>query len=347
MTATTTTPTTAPTPARPLGRSGREVSALGVGTWALGGPFTFDGRDAGWGEVDDDVSVRTLHAAVDAGVTLIDTAPCYGTGHAERVVGRALASLPSAARESVIVATKFGLVIDEDSRTGAGADVRPARMRAECEASLRRLGVEVLDLWQLHAGADTAAQAEEVVAACEELVAAGKVRWFGTSQDTPEVIEVFARSASCVAVQTQVNVFGWSEAVLATARRHQLAVLARSPLAMGLLSGRYSPEHRPTRGDVRLDTPWWTYFDADAMDAWLDRLAAVRDLLTVGGRSLVQGSLGYLWAVDPAVIPVPGVRTPEQAAENAGALAYGPLPDAEAAQVTALLADSPERHEAR
>jgi aryl-alcohol dehydrogenase-like predicted oxidoreductase len=108
---------------RPLGDPGPEVSAVGIGTWALGGPFTFDGRDAGWGDVDDAQSVRALHVAVDAGVTLIDTAPTYGTGHSERVIGRALAALPRTQRDAVVVATKFGLVIDEEHRTGGGSDV--------------------------------------------------------------------------------------------------------------------------------------------------------------------------------------------------------------------------------
>jgi aryl-alcohol dehydrogenase-like predicted oxidoreductase len=335
--------TTANTSTRPLGRSGLTVSALGVGTWALGGPFTFDGRDAGWGEVDDDVSIRALHTAIDAGVTLIDSAPTYGTGHSERVVGRALAQLPGPARDSIVVATKFGLVIDEASRTGAGTNVTPAAIRAECEASLRRLDREAIDVYQLHGGADSAAAAEPVVATLEELVAEGKVRFFGTAVDAPEVIEVFARSPHCVNIQSQVNVFGWTSRVLDLATEHNLAVLARSPLAMGLLSGRYSRDRRPASGDVRLDTPWWTYFDDDAMDQWLDRLERVRALLTADGRTLIQGALGYLWTVHPAVIPLPGIRTPEQAAENAYALTLGPLPAEVAEQVTTLLADSPER----
>ena len=330
-------------PTRPLGRSGLNVSALGVGTWALGGPFTFDRRDAGWGAVDDDVSIRALQTAIDGGVTLIDTAPTYGTGHSERVVGRALAALSSSTRDAVVVATKFGLVIDEASRTGGGTDVTPTAIRAECEASLRRLGTEAIDLYQLHGGADTAAEAEPVVAALEELVIAGKIKFFGTSQDSPEVIEVFARSPHCVTVQSQLNVFGWSSRVLDLAARHDLAVLARSPLAMGLLSGRYTRDRRPAPGDVRLDTPWWTYFDDDAIGGWLDRLEQVRALLTTDGRTLVQGALGYLWAVHPAVIPLPGIRTPQQATENAYALQFGPLPAEAADRVTALLADSPER----
>ena len=235
------------TETRSLGTGGRQLSAVGVGTWALGGPFTFDGRDAGWGEVDDAESIRALHAAIDAGVTLIDTAPTYGTGHSERVVGRALAALPAGVRESVAVATKFGLRIDESRRTGGGNDVRPEAIRAECEASLRRLGLDALDLYQLHGGAETMAAAEDVVATCEELLAEGKIRSFGTAQDDAETVAVFARSGGCVAVQTQVNVFGWTQATLDAAHAHGLAVLARSPLAMGMLSGKYDTTNRPER----------------------------------------------------------------------------------------------------
>jgi aryl-alcohol dehydrogenase-like predicted oxidoreductase len=182
-----------------------------------------------------------------------------------------------------------------------------------------------------------------VVATLDELVAEGKLRFFGTAVDAPEVIDVFARSPHCVSVQSQLNVFGWTQAVLDRATEHDLAVLARSPLAMGLLSGKYTRDRRPAPGDVRLDTPWWTYFDDDAIDEWLDRMDRVRALLTADGRTLIQGALGYLWSVHPAVIPLPGIRTPEQAAENAYALTLGPLPTDAAEQITTLLADSPER----
>lgn len=328
---------------RRLGDAGPEVSALGVGTWALGAPFTVDGRDAGWGEVDDDVSVAALHAAFDAGVTLVDSAALYGCGHSERVVGRALAELPASRRDGIVVATKFGNTMDEDTRTGTGQDVSRASVRAECAGSLRRLGVEAIGLFQLHGGAGSRAQAEDVVATLTELVDEGSVLAFGTAQDEPDVVEAFAASPRCRSVQSQANVFGWSPAVLAAAHDHGLAVLARSPLAMGLLSGKYTAERRPAPGDVRLDTPWWDYFDEGAMQAWLGRLDRVRELLTVGGRSLVQGSLAYLWALDPVIVPLPGIRTPAQAVENAGALAQGPLPADVAAEVTALLADSPGR----
>jgi aryl-alcohol dehydrogenase-like predicted oxidoreductase len=191
-----------------------------------------------------------VHTAIDAGVRLIDTAPAYGAGHSEVVIGQALAALPAEVRGSVAVATRFGFRIDEERRTGGGTDVRPEAIGNECQASLRRLGVDALDLYQLHGGADTVAAAEDVVATCEELLAEGKIRSFGTAQDDAETVAVFARSDRCVSVQTQVNVFGWTQATLGAAHAHGLAVLARSPLAMGMLSGKYHTTHRPQPGDV-------------------------------------------------------------------------------------------------
>src|SRR5262245_46876290 len=107
---------------------------MGIGTWAIGGPWTFNGRAAGWGETDDAESVRMIHAAVDEGVRFFDTADSYGAGHSERVIGRALASLPPAVRGEVTVATKFGLVFDEATRSGGGEDVTPEAIRGACRA---------------------------------------------------------------------------------------------------------------------------------------------------------------------------------------------------------------------
>lgn len=324
-----------------IGDRGPETSALGMGTWVLGGPWTFDGRDAGWGEVDDDVSVRAVHAAIDAGVRLFDTADCYGAGHSERVLGRALRAVPASVRSEITVATKLGLLSDEDTRTGGGTDVSEAAVRRACAGSLRRLGVDAVDLYQLHAGVDSAAGAEEVIAVLEALADEGLVRRYGTAVDDPEVVRAFGRAPRAVSVQTQANVFGHTGAVLDAARERGLGVLARSPLAMGLLTGRYDSARRPGAGDVRLDTPWWDYFDEATMPGWLNRVDAVRELLTSGGRTLAQGSLCYLLAF--GVVPVPGARTPEQSVENAGALAFGPLDEDVVTEVDGLLADSPER----
>jgi aryl-alcohol dehydrogenase-like predicted oxidoreductase len=310
------------------------VPALGVGTWALGGAWDFDGAPAGWGPVDDAESVAALRAAYDGGVRIVDTADVYGCGHAERVVGRAVAPF----RDDVVIATKVGLVFDEDTRTGAGSDLGAAHIRLACEASLRRLGVDHVDILQIHPGGADVRQAEEAVGAFEDLVAAGKIRAYGTSATDPDVIAVVAAGGHGVAVQQQLNVFGADEPALAACDRHELAVLARSPLAMGLLSGRYTTSDQLRADDVRRHTPWWTYFDDAHMPQWLARLDAVREVLTSGGRTLVQGSLAYVWGRSSRAVALPGVRTVAQAVEQAGALAFGPLDPGQVAEVDALCA---------
>src|SRR5919198_2321581 len=273
--------------------SGIEVSALGAGCWAIGGQWQFDGRPAGWGRVDDDESIHAVHKALDLGITLFDTADVYGCGHSERVLGRALAGR----RDEVVIATKFGLQFDEATRTGAGADASPEYVRRACEGSLRRLGTDRIDLYQLHAGADDRAAAEAVVEVLEALVAEGKVRFYGTADETLEIVEAFAQGPHCVAVQQQLNVFGGNDQALAVCEERGLAALARSPLAMGLLTGKYRPD----------------------------------------GRTLAQGALGWIWARSPVAIPIPGFRTAAQIEENAAAVAAGPLdPDAMAAVDAAL-----------
>jgi len=183
-----------------------------------------------------------------------------------------------------------------------------------------------------------------VVATLEQLVAEGKVNKFGTSVDDPAMIATFGKSADAVGVQTQINVFGHDPEVLAAAHEQDFAVLARTPRAMGLLTGKYDLSNRSAVDDVRGDTPWWAYFDDDAMADWLPRLEAVRELLTTDGRTLVQGALAYIGALDPVIIPLPGARIPEQVAEHAAAITFGPPPDSTRAELDTLLADSLERH---
>src|SRR5215208_4977974 len=164
------------------------VSALGAGCWAIGGPWQFDGRPAGWGMVDDDDSIRAIHKALDLGITLFDTADVYGCGHSERVLGQGLAGV----RDQVVVATKFGLVFDEQRRTSSGVDVSPDYIRRACEASLRRLGTDRIDLYQLHPGEVDVAAAEPVLATLDQLVAEGKIVHYGTAVEAPEMVRAFA-----------------------------------------------------------------------------------------------------------------------------------------------------------
>jgi aryl-alcohol dehydrogenase-like predicted oxidoreductase len=312
----------------------RRFGMLGAGCWAIGGPWRFDGRPSGWGAVDDQESTRAIHRALELGVTLFDTADVYGCGHSERVLGRALAGH----RDEVVLATKFGLRFDEATRSGSGADASPGYVRRACEASLRRLGTDRIDLYQLHAGADDRAAATEVVEVLETLVAEGKIRFYGTADESLEVVQAFAQGPHCVAVQQQLNVFGGNDEALAVCEERGLAALARSPLAMGLLTGKYRPGGAlPPADDVRRDTPHWDYFDDDAFPTWSARVDAIRAALTSDGRTLVQGALGWIWARSQVAIPIPGFRTAAQIEENAGAAAAGPLdPDAMAAVDAAL-----------
>ena len=133
---------------RVLGRSGIEVSAIGFGCWAIGGPFSRDGSPAGWGEVDDDESAAALRRALELGITFFDTADVYGTGHSEQVLGRALAGH----RDEVVIATKFGNVFDPARRAITGADASPGHIHQACRDSLARLGTDRIDLYQLHLG---------------------------------------------------------------------------------------------------------------------------------------------------------------------------------------------------
>jgi aryl-alcohol dehydrogenase-like predicted oxidoreductase len=311
-----------------------QVPALGAGTWALGGRWEFGGAPAGWGDVDDEVSIAAIRAAYEGGVRLFDTADAYGCGHAERIVGKAVAPF----RDDVVIATKVGLVFDEATRTGEGIDISPAYIRRACEASLRRLGTEDIDLYQLHPGEVTADQASPVVEVFDQLVAEGKVRSYGTANEAVDVIDVFATGAGCVAVQQQLNVFGANDEALARCDTYDLAVLARSPLAMGFLSGKYRSRDQLVAGDVRRETPHWDYFTEAGMPHWQERLAAIRDELCTGGRTLVQGALAYVWGRSNRAIALGGIRTPEQAKEQAGALAHGPLTPAQLAHIDELLA---------
>ncbi|MGH3488310.1 MAG: aldo/keto reductase [Actinopolymorphaceae bacterium] len=314
---------------RPLGRSGLAVSPIGFGCWAIGGPAFRDGNPIGWGKVDDDESVAAVHAALDAGVTFFDTANIYGAGHSERVVARALAGR----RDEVVIATKFGNIFDEATKQATGRDASPASIRAQCDASLDRLGVDVIDLYQFHMGDYDPAAAETVVATLEELVDAGKIRSFGWSTDDPERAKVFAKSPHCAAIQLHANVIDDNPAMVELLESAGLAGINRGPLAMGALTGKFSRDTTFAADDVR------QRFDfAGKEGRTLGALDRIRDVLTSGGRTLAQGALCWLLARTPAFVPIPGIRTVAQAKDNAGAIDHGPLGAREMAEIEQILA---------
>ncbi|MCX4535450.1 aldo/keto reductase [Streptomyces sp. NBC_00841] len=323
---------------RTLGRDGAEVGALGFGCWAIGGEWADrDGNPLGWGAVDDEESVAAVRRALDLGVTFFDTADVYGAGHSERVLARALAGN----RDDVVIATKWGNRFDERTRTLIAGDSSPAYAREALIGSLRRLGTDRIDLYQLHlsdAPLDEAAELREV---CEEFVAEGLILAYAWSTDDPVRAALFAEGAHCVAVQHACNVLQDAPEMLALCAEQGLASINRSPLAMGLLTGAYGPGRRGGAGDIRATPPaWLRWFGAGGAAApeWAARVDAVREILTADGRTLAQGALGWLWARSPHTVPIPGFRTVAQAEENAGAMAHGPLRDEQVAEIGALLA---------
>jgi len=322
---------------RSLGaRSGLSVSGLGFGCWAIGGPFGRGGQASGWGTVDDPKSIAAIRCGIEHGVTFFDTADVYGTGHSEEVLGRAL----EGDRDDVAIATKFGNTFREGTGEVTGSDVSPAYVRRACEASLRRLGTDRIDLYQCHVGELEPAAAEDVIAALEQLRGEGLIRAYGLSTDTPEQAQRWADRAGCAAIQHRLNVLEDAPEMVALCERHGLAGIARGPLAMGLLSGKFDRTTRLSRDDVRgSGVDWLTAFDADGrpQEEFLDALAAIRESLTEGGRTLVQGALAWIWGRSEQTIPIPGFKSVAQAEENAGALAHGPLPAERMREIDALL----------
>jgi aryl-alcohol dehydrogenase-like predicted oxidoreductase len=178
-----------------------------------------------------------------------------------------------------------------------------------------------------------------VIDVLEELVAAGKVRWYGSSMSDPAIVRALAEGPHMVAVEHELNVLRGELEALRVAEELGLASLNRTPLAMGLLSGRYRPDALPAADDVRRNAPWWDFFDEGAMERWLERIAAARAELTADGRSLVQGALGWIWGRSPATLPLPGFRTVAQVQENVGAAEYGPLPAERMERIQAILGE--------
>ena len=288
-----------------LGRSGAAFSRLGLGTWAIGGPWRF-----GWGPVDDAESIAAIRRAVDEGINWIDTAAVYGLGHAEEIVGRALKGY--APGDDVFVCTKCGRKTAPDG-TPYG-DLHPQSIRAECEASLRRLGVERVDLYQIHwPDRDGATPLEESWSAMAQLVDEGKVRWIGVSNfDVDELdrgeairhVDSVQPPLSMVQRRALHDVIPWAAA-------HQTGVIVYSPMASGLLSGSFDRdrlEHLPS-DDMRLRRPEFAEPWLSKNLALVERLRTIADVL---GRSVAEVAIAWTLAQDGVTGAIVGARRPAQ-----------------------------------
>ena len=321
---------------RILGRSDLPVSPVGLGCWAIGGPFYRGETPVGWGVVDDAESIRAVQRALDLGVTFLDTSNVYGAGHSERVLAKALAGR----RSQVVLATKFGNLFNEDTRQVTGSDASPASIRRQCEESLRRLDTDYIDLYQFHLGGHDLDQAVEVRETLEDLVKDGLIRWYGWSTDDPVRAKLFAEGAHCTAVQHQINVLTDAPEMLALCSQENLASVDRGPLAMGLLTGKFKLDTTLGIDDVRgAKSPDWMAFfkNGKPNPEWYKKVEAIREILTSGGRSMAQGALAWLWARSPLTVPIPGFRTVAQVEDNAGAMRFGPLAAEQMKEIDALM----------
>jgi aryl-alcohol dehydrogenase-like predicted oxidoreductase len=315
---------------RMLGRSDIRVSPMGLGCWAIGGLWYWLDGPGGWGNIDDNESIRAIHAALDLGINFFDTAANYGTGHSERILGRAL----EGKRDKAIIATKFGFVVDEAAkRVTFRTDDHLLHVRAECEDSLRRLNTNVIDLYQLHVWDYPLEKVPAMVELLEALVSEGKIRYYGWSTDSVEGARLFAQGKHCVAIQHDLNVILDAPEMLALCEELNLASINRSALARGALSGKYTKDTVFPQNDVRNDEWSRDHFFTPT----LSQLDAIREILTSNGRTLVQGALAWIWARSEKTIPIPGFKTVAQVQENAKAMEFGPLTAEQMKEIDTLL----------
>jgi aryl-alcohol dehydrogenase-like predicted oxidoreductase len=292
-------------PTAALGRSGAAFTRLGLGTWAIGGPWRF-----GWGPVDDAESIAAIRRAVDEGINWIDTAAVYGLGHAEEIVGRALKAC--ATGNKLFVCTKCGRKTRPDGTPYA--DLRPLSIRAECEASLRRLGVERLDLFQVHwPDQDSGTPLEDSWSAMAELVDEGKVRWIGVSNfDVGQLerceairhVDSLQPPLSLVQRRALRDVIPWAAA-------HQTGVIVYSPMASGLLSGTFDRDRleRLPADDMRLGRPEFAEPLLSKNLALVERLREIADGL---GGTVAELAIAWALAQDGVTGAIVGARRPRQ-----------------------------------
>jgi aryl-alcohol dehydrogenase-like predicted oxidoreductase len=326
---------------RTLGRSGIEVSAIGLGCWAIGGPWTINGSPAGWSGVDDNESLRAINRALELGATFFDTAANYGAGHSERLLGQAF----KGRRDKVVIATKFGYRVNEAAKTVVSYNEKreeesdvASHLRTDVEVSLKRLDTDYIDLYQLHTWGLKIERALDVREILEDLVKQGKIRTYGWSTDRTDAIKAFSTLPNCSTVQQQLSVLDGNMELLALCEEWNLASINRGPLGMGLLTGKFVPDSSFADDDVRHHAEWHPGFkNGKPTQSWLDKLASIRDVLTSNGRTLAQGALAWIWARSPKTVPIPGFKTVAQIEENCKAMEFGPLTSDQMAEIDRIL----------
>ena len=300
---------------REIGQTGIRTSVVGFGAWAIGG--------SGWGPVDDATSLRALQEAIDLGVTFIDTADAYGPRHSEELVAKVL----HGRRDRLILATKVGNDFYQEPRR---KNFAPDYVRFAVDQSLSRLGTDYIDIYQLHNPSEEVIRQGDTFAALEDLKAAGKIRFWGVSIGPASEGIAAMETGNPATLQVVYNLLAQEPAreLFPRARARGVGIIARVPLASGLLTGKFTPETTFPEGDHRAN------WKPTELRARLERVESLRFLAK--GRTLAQAALRFAVA-DPAVsVVIPGAKTAAQVRENVAAMDVPPLSAKELQQVQTI-----------
>ena len=289
-------------PQREIGKSGIKVSAISLGCMSLSGTY---------GTSDDNASIALIHDALDSGVTMLDTSDLYGNGHNETLLGKALAGR----RSGVVVATKFGNL---GGKGGKFADGRPEFVAASCEASLKRLGIDTIDLYYAHR-IDATVPIEETVGAMGELVKQGKVRALGLSEASPETIRRAHKTHPIAAVQNEFSLLyrHEGEETRATTRGLGISLVAYAPLGRGLLTADIADPATLAEGDTRKRQPRYAGDNLAKNRTLSQKIEAIAKRK---GCTIAQLALAWVLAQGDDVLTIPGTKQKKRLHENLGAL---------------------------
>ncbi|OUD04337.1 aldo/keto reductase [Streptomyces swartbergensis] len=293
---------------RTLGTTGPQVSALGLGCM---------GMSALYGEADRAESIATLHAALEAGVTLLDTGDFYGMGHNEMLIGEALRAAPAARREQAVVSVKFGALRGPDG-SWLGYDGRPAAVQNFAAYSLQRLGVDHIDVYRI-ARLDPEVPIEETVGAIADLVEKGYVRHIGLSEVGAETIRRAAATAPISDLQIEYSLIsrGIEEEILPTTRELGIGITAYGVLSRGLISGHFTADRKLGAGDFRAMSP---RFQGDNLRHNLNLVEALRKIAGQKGVSVAQIAIAWVLSRGEDIVPLVGARRRDRLTEALGAL---------------------------